>query len=518
VFVIVQEEYKREGLQWETIKCMDNSAALELLEGRLGIIDLLNEESMRGQGNDLNFLAKMKSLCGQHSCYVSADVKMQKDTFAIKHYAGKVTYCVSGFVDRNNDTLSEEIRGLVQTSTNQLLKGIFSVDDLAATSKDAADSKAAAAAELQAGKSPSKLQSFLKQASVTQKFKTQLGDLMGVIEGTTVQYVRCIKPNARKSPEIFDRKMVVEQLRCAGMIDAVKISRSAYPYRVTHAGWSGARIGSVARTPSPFNGFRPLVSPLCMQSSPRVSRVCAARCGCGARARTRLWPSARRYWRTWCAWTARPTSRPCTRSSPPPRSPADASPPPAAAATATGGVGRGRTTRWRGCVRRWRTAPTRWARPRYAATSPRPPTSPVNARPLTLPLYCPRWTTPRGPGVLLCGPAGDVRGPARTGAPCPSAPHRTVLHCTALYCIALHHTAPHCTTHLVPLPLVSTTPLTRSSHPTRACPLQRIFKHILAIQRVYRGHRGREVYRALLHEQMKKNEKGCFQTPSCKVM
>ena len=488
--MIVQEEYKREGLQWETIKCMDNSAALELLEGRLGIIDLLNEESMRGQGNDLNFLAKMKSLCGQHSCYVSADVKMQKDTFAIKHYAGKVTYCVSGFVDRNNDTLSEEIRGLVQTSTNQLLKGIFSVDDLAATSKDAADSKAAAAAELQAGKSPSKLQSFLKQASVTQKFKTQLGDLMGVIEGTTVQYVRCIKPNARKSPEIFDRKMVVEQLRCAGMIDAVKISRSAYPYRVTHAGWSGARIGSVSRTPSPLNGFRPLVSRLCMQSSPRVSRVCAARCGCGARARTRRWPSARRCWRTWCAWTARPTSRPCTRSSPPPRSPADASPPPAAAAT--GGVGRGRTTRWRGCVRRWRTAPTRWARPRYAATSPRPPASPV-ARPLIL---CPRWTAPRGPGVLLRRPAGDVRGPARTGAPCPSAPHRTARR----------------------PPLAPTTPLTRSSHPTHACPLQRIFKHILMIQRVYRGHRGRELYRALLHEQMKKDEKGCFQTPTCKVM
>ena len=73
VFVIVQEEYKREGLKWEAIKCMDNSAALELLEGRLGIIDLLNEESMRGQGNDINFLAKMKSLCGAHPCYVSGE-------------------------------------------------------------------------------------------------------------------------------------------------------------------------------------------------------------------------------------------------------------------------------------------------------------------------------------------------------------------------------------------------------------------------------------------------------------
>ena len=399
---------------------------------------------MRGQGNDLNFLAKMKSLCGQHSCYVSADVKMQKDTFAIKHYAGKVTYCVSGFVDRNNDTLSEEIRGLVQTSTNQLLKGIFSVDDLAATSKDAADSKAAAAAELQAGKSPSKLQSFLKQASVTQKFKTQLGDLMGVIEGTTVQYVRCIKPNARKSPEIFDRKMVVEQLRCAGMIDAVKISRSAYPYRVTHAGWSGARIGSVARTPC--NRIRPLLSSP-VQSSPHGSRVCAARCGCVARARTRLWPSARRCWRTWCAWTARPTSRPCTRSSPPPRSLADASPPPAAAAT--GGVGRGRTTRWRGCVRRWRTAPTRWARPRYAATPPhlarqRAPSHLTSSLPS---VDHAAWT--RCTSLRACWRCSRTCAD-RCAVPLCTAPHCTVLHCTALYCTPLHHTAPHCTTHLVP--------------------------------------------------------------------
>ena len=68
------------------------------------------------------------------------------------------------------------------------------------------------------GQPANKLQSFLKAASVTQKFKTQLAGLMSVIEGTTVQYVRCIKPNSVKSAEFFDRKMVVEQLRCAGTV------------------------------------------------------------------------------------------------------------------------------------------------------------------------------------------------------------------------------------------------------------------------------------------------------------
>ena len=74
----------------------------------------------------------------------------------------------------------------------------------------------------------------MKADTVTTKFRSQLTSLMEVISQTDVQYVRCIKPNSKKSKAIFDRPMIVGQLRCAGMIEAIRISRAAYPYRITH--------------------------------------------------------------------------------------------------------------------------------------------------------------------------------------------------------------------------------------------------------------------------------------------
>jgi hypothetical protein len=102
---------------------------------------------------------------------------------------------VAGFVDRNNDTLSEEIRALMLSSNNQLLKGIFGAVAVGDDAAAAATAAAAAAAAQDGRRSASKLQSFLKAASVTQKFKTQLAGLMGVVEGTAVQvglYLGCI--------------------------------------------------------------------------------------------------------------------------------------------------------------------------------------------------------------------------------------------------------------------------------------------------------------------------------------
>ena len=76
--------------------------------------------------------------------------------------------------------------------------------------------------------------SFMMAEAVTMKFKTQLNHLMEIISSTKVQYVRCIKPNPNKSKDEFYRPLVVEQLRSAGMIEAIRISRSAYPNRLLY--------------------------------------------------------------------------------------------------------------------------------------------------------------------------------------------------------------------------------------------------------------------------------------------
>jgi myosin-5 len=95
------------------------------------------------------------------------------------------------------------------------------------------------------------------QETVSTKFKSQLGQLMATISATNVQYVRCIKPNSGKSKEVFTMQMVVEQLRCAGVIEAIRISRAGFPHKVTHAEFT-TRFGLLAPSAVVFGSSRVL--------------------------------------------------------------------------------------------------------------------------------------------------------------------------------------------------------------------------------------------------------------------
>lgn len=191
VFKTVQIEYQNEGLSWELVTYQDNADVLELIEGRLGILDLLNEECLVPRGSDCNFLAKMHMNNSNHSCFTSRGVDIEKDEFRITHYAGIVTYTTTGFLDRNRDAIPSELKLLLLSSRNCLLHKIFSLDG-----------------EAQMTSTKRKTRSFIKADTVTIKFKTQLSALMDTITRTDVQYIRCIKPNQSKNSMVFDRQMV----------------------------------------------------------------------------------------------------------------------------------------------------------------------------------------------------------------------------------------------------------------------------------------------------------------------
>jgi myosin heavy subunit len=276
VFQTVQEEYKSEGLEWELISYRDNSDVLDLLEGRLGVWAMLNEECLMPQGSDGKYLGKLSSACSRHPCF-GTSVHMARDEFSIQHFAGKVLYNVTGFVERNRDALPSEMKALMQTSRNDVLCQIYSLDVAAGetdssslsaeggggSSRDSFSSSSSSSSSFSSSRprgsfsqgrsssQPQRRASFMKADTVTTKFRAQLLQLMEVISLTDVQYVRCIKPNSKKSKELFDRSMVVGQLRCAGMIEAIRISRAAYPYRITHSDFTerfgGLRSGSWLR-------------------------------------------------------------------------------------------------------------------------------------------------------------------------------------------------------------------------------------------------------------------------------
>ncbi|CAM9911619.1 unnamed protein product, partial [Laminaria digitata] len=143
--------------------------------------------------------------------------------FTVNHYAGSVVYNTGGFVEKNRDQLQSDLVKMLSTSKNGVLGDCFGNNGSRASPDDDP-----------AGNGRQRKGSLMQASteSLGSKFKRQLHSLMAAIQRTEVQYVRCIKPNANKSKDELDSSMVVEQLRCAGVVEAIRISRAAYPNRM----------------------------------------------------------------------------------------------------------------------------------------------------------------------------------------------------------------------------------------------------------------------------------------------
>jgi myosin-5 len=214
VFKTVQQEYEEEGIPWSQITFKDNQDVLTLIEGKMGIISLLNEECVRPKGSDESLTGKLVAMFKEHE-HFQAD-RLSRTNFKIQHYAGTVNYDSLGFMDKNKDALQDDLVRILANSSNALVKQMFA--------------SSATPPPEQQGKRVRR--GTLMAVSVATKFRTQLADLMLAISETKVQYVRCIKPNPTKSKDRVDNKMVVDQLRCAGVIEAIRISRAGFPNRL----------------------------------------------------------------------------------------------------------------------------------------------------------------------------------------------------------------------------------------------------------------------------------------------
>ncbi|RHY28254.1 hypothetical protein DYB32_006105, partial [Aphanomyces invadans] len=228
IFKTVQTEYIAEGIPLELVSFEDNQPILDLIEGRSGVIDLLKETGVLAKGTDQMFVSKVIAAAADHKNFEK--VRTNPMQFKILHYAGEVTYDGAKFLEKNKDTLPVDLLDLLASSESSFIRDVF--PDLAVAPKDTKKhhkhhgGKAAPKSRKQGG-------GFLVGATIANSFKKQLGELMEQIAKTTTQYVRCIKPNANKSATEFDRQMVVDQLRCAGVIAAIRISRAAFPNRLS---------------------------------------------------------------------------------------------------------------------------------------------------------------------------------------------------------------------------------------------------------------------------------------------
>ncbi|KAL9833760.1 myosin heavy chain, skeletal muscle, adult-like isoform 4-T4 [Geothlypis trichas] len=224
MFVLEQEEYKKEGIEWEFIDFgMDLAACIELIEKPMGIFSILEEECMFPKATDTSFKNKLYDQhLGKSSNFQKPKPAKGKAEahFSLVHYAGTVDYNITGWLEKNKDPLNETVIGLYQKSSVKTLALLF------------------ASYEASGGGGGGKKGGKKKGSSfqtVSALFRENLNKLMTNLRSTHPHFVRCIIPNETKTPGAMEHELVLHQLRCNGVLEGIRICRKGFPSRVLYA-------------------------------------------------------------------------------------------------------------------------------------------------------------------------------------------------------------------------------------------------------------------------------------------
>ncbi|XP_034240472.1 myosin heavy chain, muscle isoform X19 [Thrips palmi] len=227
MFVLEQEEYKKEGIVWAFIDFgMDLLACIELIEKPMGILSILEEESMFPKATDKTFEEKlMNNHLGKSPNFQKPKPPkpgQQPAHFAIGHYAGTVSYNITGWLEKNKDPLNDTVVDQFKKGTNKLLVEIF------------ADHPGQSGGGGDAGGKGGRGKKGGGFATVSSSYKEQLNQLMTTLRSTQPHFVRCIIPNELKQPGVIDSHLVMHQLTCNGVLEGIRICRKGFPNRMNY--------------------------------------------------------------------------------------------------------------------------------------------------------------------------------------------------------------------------------------------------------------------------------------------
>uniref|UniRef100_A0AAY4CY02 Methyl-CpG binding domain protein 3b n=1 Tax=Denticeps clupeoides TaxID=299321 RepID=A0AAY4CY02_9TELE len=229
VFQLEQEEYMREELPWRRIEFSDNQPCITLLEGPLGLLDLLDEECRMPKGSDENWAQKLYDQHLTRSAHFRKP-RMSNTAFIILHFADTVQYECEGFLDKNRDTVFEEPINIMKASQSELVAELFQQGAAGGALTLLTLKSSIPNGSLRSGKRPHREHKL----TVGFQFRQSLQLLMDTLNSTTPHYIRCIKPNDLKKPFEFDPKRIVQQLRACGVLETIRISAAGYPSRWTY--------------------------------------------------------------------------------------------------------------------------------------------------------------------------------------------------------------------------------------------------------------------------------------------
>lgn len=221
MFILEQEEYQREGIEWKFIDFgLDLQPAIDLIDKPGGIMAFLDEECWFPKATDKTFVEKLVSFHSTHPKFMKTDFRGVAD-FAIVHYAGKVDYSAAKWLMKNMDPLNENIVSLLQASQDPFVVNIWKDAEIVGMAQQALT-------DTQFGARTRK--GMFR--TVSHLYKEQLAKLMDTLRNTNPNFVRCIIPNHEKRAGKIDANLVLDQLRCNGVLEGIRICRQGFPNRI----------------------------------------------------------------------------------------------------------------------------------------------------------------------------------------------------------------------------------------------------------------------------------------------
>lgn len=217
VFKIEQEEYRKENIEWSFISWPDNQDVLDLIH--TGLFSILDDQAKLVKCTDQSFANALYQKCSDDPRFYADRRQKASGLFSIKHYAGPVEYCSTSFLDKNKDELPKQLTDILLSSSIKILEEL---GKLLSANKPP-----------NGGRKLQRLSSSISRATVGSQFVAQLSELRKTIDKTSPHYIRCLKPNDDLTPNNFVPAAIADQLRCGGVLEAVRVARVGYPQRYT---------------------------------------------------------------------------------------------------------------------------------------------------------------------------------------------------------------------------------------------------------------------------------------------
>ncbi|CAD5216292.1 unnamed protein product [Bursaphelenchus okinawaensis] len=230
MFVLEQEEYKREGIQWTFIDFgLDLQSCIELIEKPLGIISMLDEECIVPKASDQSYVEKLNNQhLGKHPNFLKPKPTKGKPLvadFAIVHYAGTVNYSAEAWLDKNKDPLNDTAVSVLKTASKDSSIYKFWEEYKTAVDKEEDEKRGKAVETKKKGKSGQ----FM---TVSNMYRESLNNLLSMLNSTQPHFIRCIIPNEKKTSGLVEAPLVLNQLTCNGVLEGIRICRKGFPNRM----------------------------------------------------------------------------------------------------------------------------------------------------------------------------------------------------------------------------------------------------------------------------------------------